>query len=88
MEGEFYGIFPVTHRAADAEHVAVVFVRQQVLGDVGEVVEVLPVLTCAEDVSDLMLTDHPLKKYTGCTHKLSFYYLSNKISCEDAISIK
>ena len=36
-------------------------VGDEVLGDVGEVVEIVPVLARAEDVADGVLTDDPLK---------------------------
>ena len=44
---------------------AVVFGRLEVLGDVGEVVEVVSVLTRAEDVPDLMFTHHLLQTHGG-----------------------
>ena len=48
---------------------AVVFGRLEVLGDVGEVVEVVSVLTRAEDVPDLMFTHHLLQGHGG--HSMS-----------------
>ena len=45
--------------------------RRQVLGDVGEMVETVGVLTCAEDVSDLVLADHALQTpHTANGHSL------------------
>lgn len=45
------------YRASYTEDMTVVFGRLKVLCNIGEVVQVIPVLTCAEDVSDLVLAD-------------------------------
>ena len=50
-----------TYGALNIEHVTVMSVGDEVLGDVGEVVEIVPVLTRTEDVADGVLTDDPLK---------------------------
>ena len=52
----------VSYRAFHGEDMTVVFSSLQILGDVGEVIHVVPVLTCAEYVTNLMLTHHLLQK--------------------------
>lgn len=45
-----------------AEHMAVVVAGLQVLGDVGKCAQVLWVLGCARDITDLMLCDDVLHR--------------------------
>ena len=50
-----------TYRILNAEDMTEVFVRQQIFGDVGKVVEVISILRRTEDIADVMFTDHFLK---------------------------
>lgn len=56
-----YSPFNETYHGLDTEDVAVVTLAGVVLGDVGEVCEVLRVLTRAVDVAYLVLTDQLLR---------------------------
>lgn len=62
-----------TYSALDREDMTVMFMRFQVLGDVGEVIHVVSILTRTEYVADLVLTDQ-LLKYSKSNH---FLGLSN-----------
>ena len=57
----------MTHRVPDTEDMTVMFGSLEILGDVSEKVHVVTILTCTENVPDLVFTDHSLQIQQKCT---------------------
>lgn len=75
----------VTDHGADAEDVTVVTPAAVVLGDIGEVREVIGILTSAVDVSDLVFADQLLDKEGPPfipDHTLIFHHIRSDLTKE------